>query len=569
MDKFLKIGKGRNGLSLPLDFVTKTQGILARKRSGKSYTAQKQAEQLLKHGQQIAALDPTGAWWGLRSSADGKHEGFPVVVFGGEHEDAPLEPTSGKAMAAALVEHGFSAVYDVSLMLPDEQVQFATAFCHELFRLNRKPMHFFIDEADVFAPQKTLGKSQEKCLDAVKRLVKMGGIRGIGCTMITQRAAVISKDVLSQVDILTVLRMSLPHDVAIAVEWIAAEVSPEFSKKVKAELPGLPTGTAFFCSALLGLGERVEVAPKETFNSGRTPKPGELVEQPKVMARIDIVKLGAEIAASAKKVLEESPEFLKKKIAELEAQVAKGGKQDMGFLEEAQAAQARIHELERIVESLESELAALRERDALWTRTALQISDQLAEFNHQRPAERQAIYSPPPQPLPPPNIKAIPSQWEGLKMAKAPRTILNVLAQFGESTKSRLAAISGYAVNGGGFNNALSACRSAGWAEGSDPLRITPAGRAALGPVSPLPRGRELLTMWQAKLGKAEREILGVLAKHKRMQKDTVAAMLNYAANGGGFNNALSSLRTLELITGSRELSLTPDFAEAIGGSLP
>jgi hypothetical protein len=56
-------------LTLPLDFVTQTQAILAMRRRGKTYTASVQAEELLKAGQQIVVIDITGAWWGLKSSA--------------------------------------------------------------------------------------------------------------------------------------------------------------------------------------------------------------------------------------------------------------------------------------------------------------------------------------------------------------------------------------------------------------------------------------------------------------------------------------------------------------------
>jgi DNA helicase HerA-like ATPase len=89
-----KIILGDN-LQLPLDFVTQTQAILAKRGVGKSYTASVEAEEMLKAGQQVVVIDPTGAWWGLKSSADGKHPGFSIVVFGGEHADVPLEETAG------------------------------------------------------------------------------------------------------------------------------------------------------------------------------------------------------------------------------------------------------------------------------------------------------------------------------------------------------------------------------------------------------------------------------------------------------------------------------------------
>lgn len=46
---------GKDGFSPPAELVTSTQVILARKQSGKSYTASVQAEELLAHKEQIAA----------------------------------------------------------------------------------------------------------------------------------------------------------------------------------------------------------------------------------------------------------------------------------------------------------------------------------------------------------------------------------------------------------------------------------------------------------------------------------------------------------------------------------
>ena len=82
-------------LDLPIDAVTQTFAILAKRGAGKSYTASVMAEEMLKAGQTIIALDPTGAWWGLRSQ-------FPVVIFGGEHADVPLEESAGEVVARNL-----------------------------------------------------------------------------------------------------------------------------------------------------------------------------------------------------------------------------------------------------------------------------------------------------------------------------------------------------------------------------------------------------------------------------------------------------------------------------------
>jgi hypothetical protein len=151
-------------------------------------------------------------------------------------------------------------------------------------------------------------------------------------------------------------------------------------------------------------------------------------------------------------------------------------------------------------------------------------------------------------------------------LGKAERRILTALAQHGPSTKNKVAVISGYAVNGGGFNNAISRCRSQGWVEGSgDRLQITEAGAAALGDWDPLPTGGELIEHWKRQLGRAESLVLDVLvANPGGLTKEEVATAAGYAADGGGFNNALSRLRTLELIAGRGELRLTAELAEAV-----
>lgn len=81
--------------------------------------------------------------------------------------------------------------------------------------------------------------------------------------MITQRPADTNKKVLSQVDILTVLRMSHPLDIKAATDWIKSEVSVDFAGEVESARPSLPVGSAFFCSASLGIGERVEVRARD------------------------------------------------------------------------------------------------------------------------------------------------------------------------------------------------------------------------------------------------------------------------------------------------------------------
>jgi hypothetical protein len=121
----------------------------------------------------------------------------------------------------------------------------------------------------------------------------------------------------------------------------------------------------------------------------------------------------------------------------------------------------------------------------------------------------------------------------------------------------QVAVLTGYAAAGGGFNNYLGALRSRGLLQGDwDRLSITEAGIQTLGSWEPLPMGPALVDHWRSRLGKAERLILETLTQEypDALTKEEVAARAGYEANGGGFNNALGRLRTLELVQGRGEL---------------
>lgn len=64
-------------LSLPANAITQTFAILGIRGSGKTNTAVVMFEEMVKLGDQCVVLDPTDAWYGVRSSADGKSPGLP------------------------------------------------------------------------------------------------------------------------------------------------------------------------------------------------------------------------------------------------------------------------------------------------------------------------------------------------------------------------------------------------------------------------------------------------------------------------------------------------------------
>ena len=558
---------GKDGFSLPLELVTSTQAILARKRSGKSYTASVQAEELLAHKQQIAAIDPTGAWWGLRSSASGEGAAYPVVVFGGDHADVPLEADAGRVLARALVEQGFSAIFDVGLMLTDDQIRFTSDFASELLRINRTALHLYIDEADTFAPQMLENRQQKHCLGTVSRLVKQGGIRGVGVTMITQRPADLNKKVLSQVDILTVLRMSHPRDLAAATDWIKSEVSPEFAREVGEALPSLPVGTAFVCSASLGIGQRIEVRARQTFNSGATPAPGQRKAEPKVLATVDIERLGREIADAAKRIQETSPEFLLKRIAELE----KTGKQVLGGGDSVRELAALRAEVDRLRPAAEqaSRLAAERLDAEKTTGEIFAALQSLVErFGGRRPSHVEQLMIKPPSSLAPPVaevkpklpvVKAEPvaaSPSSGLSTSE--QKVLDALASLeavgvDAPSKTQLAAFAGYSnPKSGGFAGPAAALVRGGLIESNGGrASMTSSGRDTANKPGRPATSKELQDRIFSLLGEGERKLLTLLiaAYPESLSRVHLAAQGGYSnAKSGGFAGPLARLVELGFV---------------------
>jgi DNA helicase HerA-like ATPase len=296
MNKWLQISKE---LLLPIELVTSTQAILAKRGVGKTHTASVVAEEMLHNKLPIIAIDPTGAWYGLKSSKDGKHAGYPVAVFGGEHADIPLEDTAGETIASAIVKHRFSAIIDISLLRKGQWYKFLAPFLETLYLQNREPVHLFVDEAHKLAPQKPMGGdlNEFRVIGAMEDIVQMGRRKGIGCTVISQRPAVLNKNVLTQCELLCVMRMIHNLDIKAVKEWVDVHGDKDKASQMISELPSLPKGTAWFWSP----GMRPEIFGKamvrdrETFDSSATPELGKKARSPKVLAQIDLEKLGEQI----------------------------------------------------------------------------------------------------------------------------------------------------------------------------------------------------------------------------------------------------------------------------------
>lgn len=284
-------------LRLPIDAVTQKFAILAKSGVGKTYTASVFAEEMLRAGLQVVVIDPTGGWYGLRSAADGKGPGLPVIIAGGEHGDVPLEEGNAKAIAGLVMEHKYSMVLDLSNFRKAAQKRFVAAFLDELYHSNRSPIHIIIDEADLYAPQIVRGGEDPHVLGTMEDIVRRGRIKGIGITLITQRPSVLNKDVLTQVDALILLRLVGPHDKKAVQDWVTSNADREQVTELMQSLSTLGIGEAWFWAPAWGQFLRTKIRKRETFDSSSTPQLGKSRIEP-AAARGIITAAGQEVRAS-------------------------------------------------------------------------------------------------------------------------------------------------------------------------------------------------------------------------------------------------------------------------------
>lgn len=312
-------------LLLPLEAVTQTFAILAKRGVGKTHTAAVLTEELLKAGLQVVVLDPLDVWYGLRSSVDGERAGLPIVVLGGTHGDLPLDAGSGAVLADLVVEDGLSVVLSLRHLSKNDQRRLVTDFCERLYHRKgedryRQPVHIVIDEADAYVPQRVYA-GQERMVGAIDDLVRRGRASGIGVTLITQRAAVIHKDVLTQIEVLIALRTISPQDRKAVELWIEAHDAYDQRAEFMASLASLPIGTAWVWSpGWLDVFRKVTIRRRETFDSSATPKVGEAPRAPRELATVDLAALRERLASTIAQAAADDPGTLRRRITELERQ---------------------------------------------------------------------------------------------------------------------------------------------------------------------------------------------------------------------------------------------------------
>lgn len=561
-------------LQLPVDAVTETFGILAMRGAGKTNAGRVFAEELFAAGAPFVAVDPVGSWWGLRAGRDGKPGGIAVPIFGGKHGDVPLERGGGAVVADLVVDENVSCVLDLSKFDSEAaKKQFLLAFAQRLYQRNETPRQLILEECDDYIPQRPQ-RDELQLLRAWENIVRRGRARGLGMTLITQRSAVVAKNVLTQVGTLITLRTTSPQDRAAIEAWIQHHGQKD---DILASLPKLANGEAWVWSPqFLQQTVRIQFRPSTTFDSGATPKLGKSKQKaPATLADVDLGALQERMAATIERAKGEDPKHLQSEVARLRRELASAAaapakveRVEVPVLQDAQI--ARLETLgAQVIEASTAFALAARELAAVAGAAIPPVRLPSANGVH-----RRAVASA--SPAPARVARAEPQEQVRSaarfgSLGKCERSILAVLAQHESAGIAKIALLTGYRANGGGFRNALGSLRTAGLIQGGngEDLQLTLQGTAATREVEPLPTGQALLEHWKARFGLCERKVIEALVDSPGgMPLAELAAATGYAAGGGGFRNALGALRTAGVIVGGNGhvMQLSAELLDAIGG---
>jgi hypothetical protein len=537
--------------------------------SGKTYNAGTAVERLLSTGARVVIADPLGVWHGLRLKADGKAPAFPVVIFGGEHADLPLSEQHGALIGETAASMAESCIVDLSALgTKAAERRFMLGFLTALHRnANGEPVHLLFDEADMWAPQMLRDKEGDaaKLLGMMETIVRRGRIKGFIPWLITQRPAVLSKDVLSQADGLIAMKLTSAQDRAALGDWIEGQADRAEGKRILAEMPGLQRGQGVVWVPGRGVLETAQFPKKSTFDSSRTPTRGEAKRTVNLQA-LDLAKLKDRLAKVEADTKANDPRALKSEVARLQRELAAAQKHPAAA-PPVDVAAIRTKAFEEAAEILRPEgekRYAEGWADAIEaTRSALAGVSEKMQLPP--PTKQTKRIAPPPRAIAPPVTRSpAPHNIVGSKPrppATPPEGITGPQAKVLQSlawwaamghelpSRTQIAAIAGWSPASSNIRDRLTELGTAGLIDRPKPghARLTPAGAA----LAPEPEtGRSLIDGVRAILTGPQALVFDALLQtpDESTHRDQLAERVGWSPSSSNIRDRLTELARLEII---------------------
>lgn len=526
---------------IALDALDDRLGWIGTSGSGKTYNAGGGVERLLAVGARVVIVDPLDVWWGLRLQADGETPAYPLVIFGGKHGDLPLNEAAGALLGETVATMGESCIVSLGgLQTKSAERRFMLAFLDALYRKTdpskTDPFHLVFDEADLWAPQKA---QEPKLQSLMEQIVRRGRVKGFIPWLITQRPAVLSKDVLSQVDGLIAFKLTSSHDRDAIGGWIEGQADRAVGKEILGSLPAMERGQGVIWIPARGVLETTAFPAKETFDSSRTPKRGE-VQRTRELKPLDLGALKTRLASVEEDAKANDPTALKAEVARLTRELAK-----------AQKASAAPPAPVTITANAD-EIEAARQQGEM-AGIAIGITRAQNALNALRvTAEPGEVIARTPRATRTPRPAAQPITPDGSVPAGCVKPLAALAGVFPAGmTEAQWATAAGYKRSGGTWGTYKSRLRGAGMIETKEGRWFaTEAGALAVGDVElPPPPGPELVRWWAAKLpGVARMAEALIEAGPAGLDRETLAARIEMSASGGSFGTYISRLASPGLI---------------------
>jgi len=166
-----------------------------------------------------------------------------------------------------LVVKGKTTIINLKGVPPDIQELVVNRLATAMFELRKvghiPPMMLVVEESHNFCPQ----VGQVASSKIFRTLASEGRKFGLGLVIITQRAAKVDKNVLSQCNTQIILKVTNPNDLKAIVASVEGLTSA-----MAEEIPRLPIGVAIMTGGGLQMPLMVEVRPRETKHGGESVK---------------------------------------------------------------------------------------------------------------------------------------------------------------------------------------------------------------------------------------------------------------------------------------------------------
>jgi len=284
-------------------------------------------ERLLDQKKPVCIIDPKGDWWGLKSSADGKKPGYPIIIFGSEfarHADFRINAHSGAGVAELVATGNRPCLIDLKGMRVGERTHFFIHFASTYFAKAAGERVLVIDEVHHFAPQGKVPDPQiGEMLHWANRLVNEGSGMGITMMSASQRPQKVHKDYTSAHETLIACRVITKHDREAIKDWIDACGDPVLGKEIINSLAGMPRTEAWVYSPETSFGPARLIFPMFSTYDSFKPQAAKGAGTLKGWAEIDRTEVEAKLTKVVEEAKANDPKELRKQVSELSANLKK------------------------------------------------------------------------------------------------------------------------------------------------------------------------------------------------------------------------------------------------------